>query len=414
MEFLQNGRDIQIFVIKYLKMRYLLNEKIHLMALLSIALTNTAAFTTIYGHTIIGWAFNFFTLLLFIPMIRYMFLFRERMFTFYIFVMFLGFIFHLNIKEISFHENYWEVAHWIIIFFLLYISRFIKSDLLFYIVLAFFITECSIAIVERITENILITYKSDILSDFVKIGKVDAKQFRSLSLLGHPLNNANVVSLFMGFILINHRVKDVYKLILILLGAASLWAFNSRGALLIWLIILIFRTTVYEKKTLYVIMFCIIFFLTYSYFIEWIDDGMLGRLNFNLINKSFMTRINSFFFFYMQDWSFESILFGGRVVYMPGTKLLLENGILLNLSYWGWVVGSLKTLLEFIITYNTLSRYKNKEKFVILLSFWGVALMNNNIFNSLVLSFFLLAYAAFYVNDTFLIGYKSTSNESSL
>lgn len=395
-------------------MRHLLNEKIHLMALLSIALTNTAAFTTIYGYTIIGWAFNFFTLLLFIPMIRYTFLFRERMFIFYLFVMFLGFIFHLNTAEISFYTNYWEVAHWTIIIFLLYISRFIKSDILFYMVLAFFIAECGIAIMERITENALITYKSNVLSDFVGTGKVDANQFRSLSLLGHPLNNANVVSLFMGFILINHRIRGVYKLILILLGASSLWAFNSRGALLVWFVIFIFRTTVYEKKILYIIIFCIIFFLTYPYLIEWIDNGMLGRLSFNLVDKSFMTRINSFFFFYMQDWNFERILFGGKVVYMPGTKLLLENGILLNLSYWGWIVGCLKTLLEFVITYNILSRYRNKEKIVILLSFWGVALMNNNIFNSLVLSFFLLAYAAFYVNDTFLINTKSVRDESTL
>ena len=79
---------------------------------------------------------------------------------------------------------------------------------------------------------------------------------------------------------------------------------------------------------------------------------------------------------------------------MPGTDLLLENGVLLNLSYWGWLVGALKTILEFLVTYQVIKDRPKQEIFIILLSFWGVALTNNIIAGVLPLTYFLLAYAA--------------------
>lgn len=79
---------------------------------------------------------------------------------------------------------------------------------------------------------------------------------------------------------------------------------------------------------------------------------------------------------------------------MPGTDLLLENGILLNLSYWGWIVGALKTIFEVLMTYIFLKNRPKQEIFIIMFSFWGVALTNNIITGMLPLTFFLFAYSA--------------------
>ena len=83
---------------------------------------------------------------------------------------------------------------------------------------------------------------------------------------------------------------------------------------------------------------------------------------------------------------------------MPGTILSLENGVLLTLGYWGWIIGVLKVVLEFLLTYKCLYNYEVKDKIIILTSFWGVAYMNNNSFNPLMLSMFVIVFIAFNVS----------------
>ena len=135
-----------------------------------------------------------------------------------------------------------------------------------------------------------------------------------------------------------------------------------------------------------------------------INSGILGRFTFdNLIDESSLTRLSSFYYFMNQYWSISSVLMGGKLLYMPGTKLLLENGVLLNLGYWGWIIGLLKIVIEISLTYKLLSLYTNQEKFIVMLSFWGVGLMNNNTFNSLCLTFFLFTFVSFYCNESMLI-----------
>ena len=96
----------------------------------------------------------------------------------------------------------------------MHISREYRPQILLFLALAFYSTECGIAVYERITTNRLFTYDTDIMEGFVTIGDSIASEFRSFSLLGHPLNNANVVSLFMGFLLVNNSLKNKYKDIL--------------------------------------------------------------------------------------------------------------------------------------------------------------------------------------------------------
>lgn len=378
---------------------YILNSKLFFLTVISIILSKTSAFISICGSTYIGWICHIFLLLAFIPMIKYAISNKNGTFTAYMIVISLGFIFHVAIGKPDLLDNFWEISYWMLVIYLMHISREYRPQILLFLALAFYSTECGIAVYERITTNRLFTYDTDIMEGFVTIGDSIASEFRSFSLLGHPLNNANVVSLFMGFLLVNNSLKNKYKVVLLSLGILALWAFNSRGAILIWIMILLFRFALYNAKPSRVIILGIILVLTGPYIISWIESGALGRFSFDFSDASSQTRLSSFLFFAAHHWTFENILFGGDLIYMPGSDYLLENGILLSLSYWGWIVGSLKILLEITITYKLLYKYKKKERFIILLSFWGVALMNNNVFNSLVITFFLFAYAALYVYD---------------
>ena len=63
----------------------------------------------------------------------------------------------------------------------------------------------------------------------------------------------------------------------------------------------------------------------------------------------------------------------------------------LNLSYWGWIVGSIKSFAEIYLTYKCLSFYSFNDKIIIMLAIWGVASLNNNMTYIMLLSFFLLA-----------------------
>ena len=65
--------------------------------------------------------------------------------------------------------------------------------------------------------------------------------FRSRGLLLHPLYNANVISIFMGYILVSSRLKRYFQIILLLLGLFAVWSCNSRGCIAVWLLILTYR-----------------------------------------------------------------------------------------------------------------------------------------------------------------------------
>ena len=158
------------------------------------------------------------------------------------------------------------------------------------------------------------------------------------------------------------------KIFLILIGLLALWAFNSRGAILIWIIILIIRFVLNKIDLLHIIVPSIILILVAPYAVEWINSGALGRFSFDFSDSSALTRLSAFIYFQTHDWNLENILLGGDLIYMPGTDLIIENGVLLNMSYWGWVIGTLKIFLEIYITYRLLNLYANKEKFVLLLS----------------------------------------------
>lgn len=76
----------------------------------------------------------------------------------------------------------------------------------------------------------------------------------------------------------------------------------------------------------------------------------------------------------------------------------IENGYLMDLGYWGFFLGAIKILGEMIISYQALGRFLFKDKVIIMIALWGVAIMNNNTFFAFLLPFYLCSYLAFGAN----------------
>jgi hypothetical protein len=225
----------------------------------------------------------------------------------------------------------------------------------------------------------------------------DVTSFRSYSLMLHPLFNANTVSICLAFILCSNHIKGIYQFLLFVLGLFALWGFNSRGAMIIWGIILLYRIILYKAKLAYTIIILVVLYFALPPLVEWVlFSGYFGRLaDFDFTDGSTMTRFEAFDAFLSEKWDFYDILAGGREFCYPGTNLILENGFLLDLGYWGMIVGSIKIIGEILITYKAIKYYPIRDKIIIFLAMWGVAFMNNNSYQTWLMPIFVMACICF-------------------
>lgn len=302
-------------------------------------------------------------------------------------------------------DPFMESFRWIIIILLLGTCSVFPlcKKWLFYVFLFLFMSECIVAIYEKLTLSNVLDYWSnsedELFASWSALDYFSIEDFRATALYRHPLNNANVVSLFLAFILCLKELKPSIRYGLLGLGLIALWSFNSRGAMLVWILILLYRVFFYGKNFTYIICSVIILYFLVPWLIDIISQiSYLGRITDSLNDQSSETRWLAYGIFALQDWTMERIFFGGELIYMPGTELSLENGVLLNLGYWGWIIGGLKSIIEVAISYYVLpEKLDKRDKFIILFAAWGVAFTNNNSFNTLMLTQFILAVAAIQV-----------------
>lgn len=316
----------------------------------------------------------------------------------YLFLMLIGFFSHvfIGVEQNAFKEF---VTWSLIIIILSLYNRYIRlgsNTALMILLLSFYLIECSLSFYERVVGNIIISYEE---TDFMSIDEFmeDSDRFRSCALLFHPLLNANVVSIFMGFILVIKKISKPVKIGLLCLGALALWGFNSRGVLLVWGVILVFWFFYRRWSLRFILIVAILGFVLLPMIVDvLIKYDLLGRFGADLLDESSETRLLAFVVFATHNWNIINILFGGDIIYMPtlfyGKELAIENGILLTLGYWGWIIGALKVFLEVLVSYRCLEAYKVKEKLIVMMAFWGVAFTNNNSFRPEALAFYILAY----------------------
>lgn len=268
--------------------------------------------------------------------------------------------------------------------------------------MAFFLLECGMSIYERMTmSHIIGTYKMDDAMATAAVAVVtDSDKFRSTALMFHPLFNANTVSIAMAFIMCANRIKVIPKLILMALGFGALWGFNSRGVLVIWCVILLYRFAFYNRKWWQMTLCLFILYLALPLVVDWYMtsstalQGRLGDLDFS--DSSSETRFIAFALFANADWTWERILLGGPLITYPGfyntfrEAVPLENGVLLDLCYWGWIGGAIKIVCEMLVTYFAVHRFPLRARILIMMATWGVAFTNNNSYQYWLMPMFTL------------------------
>lgn len=316
---------------------------------------------------------------------------------FYTLTMIIGALFHIQFADIEspFTESFMWIS--VILIMIIILNTNYRNKLIVYFFVVFFFIEIGMCIYEKINRCFIITgFESNMTATSIDLSEYTSIDFRSRALLYHPLFNANVISIFLGFLLCDNHLKRNIKLLIIAAGLFALFCCNSRGALLVWILLLAYRYIFYNNNIIKTIVIIISIYIFLPTILDILSlNGGLGRLNFDFDDKSSETRLLAYGLFSAYPWNFDSIVYGGNIIYYPLTEVSLENGILLNLSYWGWIIGTLKTILEFVISYLCLSRYTAKEKFIILSAFWGVAMFNNNSFNAMFLTYFCFINVAF-------------------
>lgn len=267
-----------------------------------------------------------------------------------------------------------------------YITRARRFLILFYVI------ECCLAIFERfIGKNLL-----------VDVGEMYG-DFRSYSLIGHPLQNALCVSIMMSFILFSNLK---YKFELFFLGMIAIMCFNTRStmafwggtSIIYWFYLVATKNKQYKRYTCYIII-AVIFF-AYLMIQYGLGNRLLEMGLYDEDSAGVRIRIFDIFNYYsindfilgMPSYEIERILFRSGI-----DGLIIEN-------YWLMFVlrfGILFTIALFICILSFLMKMTVDrppfERWFIILAFLLISSTNNSISipNNGILSCFTLCYFSF-------------------
>lgn len=278
-----------------------------------------------------------------------------------------------------------------------------KKDLwriLFFMFLFFYISECSLAVVERVLSKNLPILRAD--SVFEGMNNVEADlSFRSEALLGHPLQNALVVSSAMSFILCS-RMGVVWKFSLWGLGFLAILCFNTRFAIINSMFFLLvylcnisrWHLSFREKRKLYLLSF----FFSFIVLILFFKVGVADRLmNMGLLDSSSSSaRLKLFDIFINVDYTMFLLPLdpGVQSSLMAYWKIpIIENFWILYL--FGF--GAIFLLFAIFIYYKLLKNmYRTYSRFAALFTFLCF-IITASTNNSLATSWHMLFYYLFFI-----------------
>ena len=282
-------------------------------------------------------------------------------------------------------------------------ENFTKKDLtlLFRLFIVFYIVVCGLSLVEQIlNRNLFITqdWVLEIFSDWNKYGSL----FRSSSLLGHPLTNAQVVAVIMTFIAVSNFKRKYVQIILFFLGYVSLLCFGGRGAILTVTILVapyfvwkVNKSTQPSKK--WIIKLAVFFMfcgLVYAVTQTQLGSRLMGG---ELIDASAQTRLEVFNFYkYYQtndDFLWGQPQFDRYILEIHG--LPIENGVIVLLLDFGIIFTIPMLLLLFSFQYRKLSVYPKFEKWLLIAVFFIIGTMNPNLKDAVQWTMWINAYFAF-------------------
>lgn len=269
------------------------------------------------------------------------------------------------------------------------------------IILIFFITECSIAIYERIFSTHLFAPQE--LENFSNFYDRDEWSFRSTSLLGHPLANAMCVTTILSFILTNKTLDIKFKLFYFALGYVALFSFNARGATIVatlfmipYILYLIRKT---RNKKLKRLSYFLLIVGAISFIHTIINTPLGGRLlnQEELLDESAQTRMEVFSFY--QYIRLDELLLGAPDLYSYLMRKLgaggVENGVIVLIINYGLVIIAFLLPMLVYFHYTKLSVYNKIDRLWIMGIFYIIGTMNPNLSMPVQWTIWLFAYYAF-------------------
>lgn len=269
-----------------------------------------------------------------------------------------------------------------------------------YILIGFYIIQCTLAIFEKMYGVNVFPYREEIENPYIQR---EDWQFRSTGLLGHPLNNALCTSILFGFIMVS-RLRPVIKITLAMIGVFAILSFNARGATIILVVLLIYYLFILFKKFRRNISFQISFpillcagIVSGLYILSNTSFG--GRI-FNedkLIDNSAQTRLDVLNAFeYINGYD---LIIGNPDLYMSITQSLnaagVENSLVVVIIRYGVLFGIPIISVLALFVYKNICMYILRKKFVLLSSFILIGLLNNSLAGSMPWVFFILCVNSF-------------------
>lgn len=272
-------------------------------------------------------------------------------------------------------------------------------ETIFKIFLFFYISECSLAIIERIVSTNLPILRID--EDLWNGITRENVSFRSESLLGHPLQNALVVLTAMSFILTS-KMSIFWKYGLWFLGFLSLLCFNTRFSIVFSLLLFVFyqlnssmsKYSQKEQKQSFIFIVLICLAGCFLFFSAGLGERLL---NMGLMDEgSASVRIDLFDVFIGIDFHTLLLPTESKIVYSlmeyRGIKVI-ENFWVIYLFTYGFVFLVIIIVCYFFIIRNLYKHYSKSQMIYTTMTFFVTASTNN----SLVTSWHIMVYYLFFV-----------------
>lgn len=262
-----------------------------------------------------------------------------------------------------------------------------------FLFLVFFFIETLLGIYEKtIQTSIFPTFDLEAIIGEYGIEALGQNGFRATSLCGFPLANALAVSISMSFLLLYYK-KITYRFAIWFVGYWSLFAFNARGATLVWVLIsalLIIDLLKHSKnnKRWFILLSLMVFIPIIINYLAHSHWG--GRLfhDDKILDGSAMSRIGAYD--YYRNLSPFVIVFGYDYSYPP-----TENGYLNLLIRYGLVGGLSFILFQLKMIWQYVGNRRGFEKIILLLAFIGVGQTNNALNQPMFLFLFCLCVSIF-------------------
>lgn len=258
--------------------------------------------------------------------------------------------------------------------------------------LCFYVVECGTAILEFIMKDHVFGWFEYTYTKGIRTYAGDGN-FRSVALMGGPLENALGVTVMMLFYLFSQRLPVKKKLLLWLLGLVAVFCFNARAAIVVNLLsmVLYIATEIFKRRSdtnlKYIVVLlavCSAVGILYLYGLGerlW-ETGNIGK------DASIETRLKLFRYMAGRDWA--DYLWGSSLTQLRhemATSIkvkIIENFWLSYVFRIGLIATAYFTVLYFCMCRSLLRTYPMSDKIVISAMFIILAFSNNSLDSNFV------------------------------